>query len=52
VVKAFNTMQWKVPRDGGSRGPLEERLAFFVAADDAPKVAVASSPAPRSSPSR
>jgi predicted dinucleotide-binding enzyme len=52
VVKAFNTMQWKVLRDGGSPGPLEERLALFVAADDAPKVAVASSPAPRSSPSR
>jgi 8-hydroxy-5-deazaflavin:NADPH oxidoreductase len=35
VVKAFNTMQWKLLRDRGSPGPLEERLAIFLAGDDA-----------------
>jgi 8-hydroxy-5-deazaflavin:NADPH oxidoreductase len=35
VVKAFNTMNWKPLRDRASSGPLEERLALFVAGDDA-----------------
>lgn len=34
VVKAFNTMVWSTLRDGGKRGPRDERLALFVAGDD------------------
>jgi predicted dinucleotide-binding enzyme len=34
VVKAFNTMTWKTLRDGGNRGPRDERLALFIAGDD------------------
>jgi predicted dinucleotide-binding enzyme len=34
VVKAFNTMQWMLLRDRGSHGPMDGRLALFVAGDD------------------
>jgi 8-hydroxy-5-deazaflavin:NADPH oxidoreductase len=35
VVKAFNSMYWKTLRDGGKQGPRGERLALFIAGDDA-----------------
>ena len=35
VVKAFNTMNWKVLRDRGKPGGGDDRLAIFVAGDDA-----------------
>jgi predicted dinucleotide-binding enzyme len=34
VVKAFNTMNWKVLRDRGKQGGAEDRLAIFLAGDD------------------
>jgi 8-hydroxy-5-deazaflavin:NADPH oxidoreductase len=35
VVKAFNTMNWKVLRDRGKPGGGDDRLAIFLAGDDA-----------------
>jgi len=34
VVKAFNTMMWRVLRDRGKPGGGNDRLALFVAGDD------------------
>src|SRR4051794_2848663 len=34
VVKAFNTMNWKVLADGGNPEGGDDRLALFVAGDD------------------
>jgi 8-hydroxy-5-deazaflavin:NADPH oxidoreductase len=35
VVKAFNTMNWQVMRDRGKPGGGDDRLAIFLAGDDA-----------------
>ena len=35
VVKAFNTMQWEMLRDRGKPGGGNDRLALFLAGDDA-----------------
>jgi len=35
VVKAFNTMNWQVLRDRGKPGGGDDRLAIFLAGDDA-----------------
>ena len=35
VVKAFNTMQWEMLRDSGKPGGGNDRLALFLAGDDA-----------------
>jgi predicted dinucleotide-binding enzyme len=34
VVKAFNSLNWRTLRDGGKRGPRDDRLALFMAGDD------------------
>jgi 8-hydroxy-5-deazaflavin:NADPH oxidoreductase len=35
LVKAFNSMHWRTLRDGGRQGPRDERLALFIAGDEA-----------------
>lgn len=41
VVKAFNTMNWQVLRDRGKPGGGDDRLAIFLAGDDAEAKALA-----------
>jgi 8-hydroxy-5-deazaflavin:NADPH oxidoreductase len=42
VVKAFNTMNWQVMRDRGKPGGGDDRLAMFLAGDDADSKALVS----------